>query len=183
MLRPLLACAVNHIISYHTPPLLSRLCVLWFTPAPCLFLLLPPLVRLCPVTLVLESIRDPGLNLWDYLLLLLLWCLLGCLTRSHHRVIPVMTYPIIIVVVVIIIIVRRVFLSDEKILGCYHPLVAEDVVNLAEIMTALVSVVQRVRHCQPTGQSNPMLLDLGTAAVQPASRYIDRNEAIGFPSM
>ncbi|CAN0523818.1 unnamed protein product, partial [Ectocarpus sp. 12 AP-2014] len=32
---------------------------------------------------------------------------------------------------------RRVFLSDEKILGCYHPLVAEDVVNLAEIMTAL----------------------------------------------
>lgn len=34
---------------------------------------------------------------------------------------------------------RRVFLSDEKILGCYHPLVAEDVVNLAEIMTALVS--------------------------------------------
>lgn len=33
---------------------------------------------------------------------------------------------------------RRVFLSDEKILGCYHPLVAEDVVNLAEVMTALV---------------------------------------------
>ncbi|CAB1107763.1 unnamed protein product [Ectocarpus sp. CCAP 1310/34] len=32
---------------------------------------------------------------------------------------------------------RRVFLSDAKILGCYHPLVAEDVVNLA-IMTALV---------------------------------------------
>lgn len=28
---------------------------------------------------------------------------------------------------------------DEKVLGCYHPLVAEDVVNLAEIMTALVS--------------------------------------------
>lgn len=38
--------------------------------------------------------------------------------------------------------IRRVFLSDEKILGCYHPLVAEDVVNLAEIMTALVSKVQ-----------------------------------------
>ncbi|CAM9786141.1 unnamed protein product, partial [Ectocarpus fasciculatus] len=37
---------------------------------------------------------------------------------------------------------RRVFLSDEKILGCYHPLVAEDVVNLAEIMTALNKLPQ-----------------------------------------
>lgn len=38
----------------------------------------------------------------------------------------------------VVMVIRRVFLSDEKILGCYHPLVAEDVVNLAEIMTALV---------------------------------------------
>lgn len=34
---------------------------------------------------------------------------------------------------------RRVFLSDEKILGSYHALVAEDVVNLAEVMSAQVS--------------------------------------------
>ena len=33
---------------------------------------------------------------------------------------------------------RRVFLSDEKVLGCYHPLVAEDVVNLAEAVITLV---------------------------------------------
>lgn len=36
---------------------------------------------------------------------------------------------------------RRVFLSDEKILGSYHALVAEDVVNLAEVMTAQVNEI------------------------------------------
>lgn len=69
---------------------------------------------------------------------------------------------------------RRVFLSDEKILGCYHPLVAEDVVNLAEIMTALVSEDKDGElQCLCSCTRMPLTIDLHSCNAG-TERYVSR---------